>query len=129
MDRLETLCASKNFIYEEAFTFQYGQIRNDQRTRPNRSCLWIYIPVWIDQKCLSNAQAGLLQSHLHSSMDRLEIGSVFIGKPREVHIYIPVWIDQKYVIVRGFKVKKVNLHSSMDRLEMMILCYARPDTM
>ena len=33
----------------------------------------IYIPVWLDQKCLNNSNSSCIDDNLHSSMVRLEI--------------------------------------------------------
>ena len=72
MDRLETL---KNYYikkYRGKFTFQYGQIRNQN----NKNNLYIkeqiYIPVWIDQKPRRWRNKTNSCNNLHSSMDRLE---------------------------------------------------------
>ena len=123
-----------------AFTFQYGQIRN--------ICIYfcihikfsIYIPVWLDQKCIRNAKIEPSKSNLHSSMVRLEIYRakefcilmiVFTFQYGQIRnysqdriagllkrIYIPVWLDQKYIRFTNAKTFTSYLHSSMVRLEM-----------
>ena len=73
MDRLETENIFTCFTLENAFTFQYGQIRNGTFGNQVIDVCLIYIPVWIDQKLgTDNTVAGNFSK-----------------------IYIPVWIDQK----------------------------------
>ena len=76
------------------FTFQYGQIRNVCLTLKICWHFGIYIPVWIDQKPISNYFIYRPLFYLHSSMDRLETEQSLQKQLDSIH-----------------------LHSSMDRLE------------
>ena len=143
MDRLETFPTDQISAVSGLFTFQYGQIRNAHYHVILLGMKSIYIPVWIDQKRITNNQSKTELKNLHSSMDRLETRLISRCPPsydkftfqygqirnledtyicnHVVRIYIPVWIDQKL----KKKIKKlasiINLHSSMDRLETMLL--------
>ena len=72
MDRLETTVALGSTDVTIIFTFQYGQIRNDDIVSNCSDVTVIYIPVWIDQKLFKVADFSLDNIYLHSSMDRLE---------------------------------------------------------
>ena len=50
MVRLETLARAKSLPEVMPFTFQYGQIRNDEIKKKKEETSIIYIPVWLDQK-------------------------------------------------------------------------------
>ena len=54
------------------FTFQYGQIRKGCTKYYCNNANIIYIPVWLDQKDLSNEEKKAIETNLHSSMVRLE---------------------------------------------------------
>ena len=59
------------------FTFQYGQIRNILELYLYIVYPCIYIPVWLDQKCVYIFRSRPQFHYLHSSMVRLEIISRF----------------------------------------------------
>ena len=121
MDRLETVSSAFTLDTTPSFTFQYGQIRNQQ-----------------------NLMDLIQEVHsLHSSMDRLETFEEYMnklyykkftfqyGQIRNVlnkspvltpyFVYIPVWIDQKHWIYQHRIFLIYCLHSSMDRLETIII--------
>ena len=50
MVRLETYRLNKVSTSSYAFTFQYGQIRNELKKQNVLCYKVIYIPVWLDQK-------------------------------------------------------------------------------
>ena len=50
MVRLETKAFQTQRNKARSFTFQYGQIRNLLKIRKNKAIIFIYIPVWLDQK-------------------------------------------------------------------------------
>ena len=122
------------------FTFQYGQIRNPPAISLFIPVFAIYIPVWLDQKCVIFCVCIGCCYYLHSSMVRLEI-RIDVARPRLkikftfqygqirnywqsywvsqlLEIYIPVWLDQKSIYSRRIVAKYLDLHSSMVRLEM-----------
>ena len=78
MDRLETEKKASNYIFNVTFIFQYGQIRNSRRKYKKYTIMYIYIPVWIDQKLIFKNSCYVLQRHLYSSMDRLETLTKYI---------------------------------------------------
>ena len=94
MDRLETAQQGEGLTITTAFTFQYGQIRNNIQQNVQTVQKNIYIPVWIDQKPAVNIFLISLFCDLHSSMDRLETCLIY---------------HNRFFLF--------DLHSSMDRLE------------
>ena len=78
------------------FTFQYGQIRNINSKIIQFFIVYIYIPVWLDQKYQFKKVFQMKGNLLHSSMVRLEIVSIRNLNKDFYRIYIPVWLDQKY---------------------------------
>ena len=50
MVRLEIDTETQYNRFVQAFTFQYGQIRNEWGIRAEGEAKEIYIPVWLDQK-------------------------------------------------------------------------------
>ena len=78
----------------QLFTFQYGQIRNNDYKNALLHIKKIYIPVWIYQKPDAFTEDADVEIDLHSSMDRLETFLLFV--------YLLIYF---------------HLHSSMDRLE------------
>ena len=81
----------------------------------------IYIPVWLDQKCLGiynavNSEKIYIPVWLDQKFEHQQELSDNI-----VLIYIPVWLDQKCIQMVYSSFKIINLHSSMVRLEISIL--------
>ena len=72
MVRLETRQALFKRTKYFLFTFQYGQIRNDDILSRAVNLIKIYIPVWLDQKLYITNIYSRLINNLHSSMVRLE---------------------------------------------------------
>ena len=123
----------------EAFTFQYGQIRNYLFTCKNDDVAKVYIPVWLDQKRILIKCIIIKNISLHSSMVRLEtptdarlqiperMFTFQYGQIRNLNqkniliinliVYIPVWLDQKPITVLTVPAIMMRLHSSMVRLE------------
>ena len=117
MDRLETRYSNAASTYNPTFTFQYGQIRNDDSNTYRELVNAIYIPVWIDQKQDTTYIEKIEKLDLHSSMDRLETFNCF---------FCGGYFDEftfQYGQIRNLVVKLKthtvihDLHSSMDRLE------------
>ena len=50
MVRLEITTKQAYDMFLKAFTFQYGQIRNEDVKKEIERIKEIYIPVWLDQK-------------------------------------------------------------------------------
>ena len=73
MVRLEIQSSDVSAQGNLAFTFQYGQIRNDDKKVDIDDPNHIYIPVWLDQKFLYTIDLMFVKLNLHSSMVRLEI--------------------------------------------------------
>ena len=72
MVRLETVIEYLNESEWVEFTFQYGQIRNNNQSYTIKPFNLIYIPVWLDQKHKNMELEGRIRKYLHSSMVRLE---------------------------------------------------------
>ena len=120
MVRLETVTTLMIETLIVAFTFQYGQIRNNSCSMECYKLFKIYIPVWLDQKLMKLQSCIKLIDYLHSSMVRLETleraeaGDIFeiftfqYGQIRNLQVY-----QEQHLFDE-------NLHSSMVRLETIL---------
>ena len=95
MVRLESSAQRKYLKLSFSFTFQYGQIRKRCQQPYICQVIYIYIPVWLDQKASFREAFSENKQHLHSSMVRLERRKIITNMLRSNLIYIPVWLDQK----------------------------------
>ena len=78
--------------------------------------LFIYIPVWLDQKLKGRKYNDLLQKiYIPVWLDQKLVYKC--SKEERKRIYIPVWLDQKPSAGSGGSVSTPHLHSSMVRLE------------
>ena len=82
-------------MFLKAFTFQYGQIRNEYLLKIIFNLWIIYIPVWLDQK-LRNLNKDFYR-WLSFTFQYGQIRNVdeTIERAQFLIIYIPVWLDQK----------------------------------
>ena len=80
--------------------------------------LYIYIPVWLDQKSILSCEY-LNQSNIFTFQYGQIRNCYYVCRcASEIVIYIPVWLDQKFFIFKVVEVRGLDLHSSMVRLEM-----------
>ena len=80
----------------------------------------IYIPVWIDIKCIRCVFFNKISNYLHSSMDRYKVILNCYSIPSNMHLHSSM--DRYKELHKQITLKQFSyLHSSMDRYKVIIL--------